>query len=260
MILRSVIKHVRNQEWSAIAIDFVIVVVGVFIGIQVSNWNQGLADRRIAENYIARLQDDLRTEIQHYGHLSNYLEVTRKHAIAALDAYRRPADELGVDFLIDLYQASQQWNLTVRRGTYDELLASGRIGLISDESMRSMINNYYESSASRKIIMEHNTFVPYRKTIRTFMDDRIQRLIREKCDDVYTFIENNFYYLKLPETCDIEVPGEVMQASIKELLANSEVHEELRFQQSSQDTMLGSIKNGMATAEAALIELENTTQ
>ena len=35
MILRRVIGHFRRQEWTAIAIDFVIVVVGVFVGIQV---------------------------------------------------------------------------------------------------------------------------------------------------------------------------------------------------------------------------------
>ncbi|MBL4870815.1 MAG: hypothetical protein JKX72_07665 [Robiginitomaculum sp.] len=39
MILRRVIKHVRNQEWTAILIDFLIVVIGVFVGLQVSNWS-----------------------------------------------------------------------------------------------------------------------------------------------------------------------------------------------------------------------------
>jgi len=34
MILRRVIHHFRNQEWTAIGIDFVIVVFGVFFGIQ----------------------------------------------------------------------------------------------------------------------------------------------------------------------------------------------------------------------------------
>ena len=29
MILRRVIQHVRKQEWTALAIDFVIVVIGV---------------------------------------------------------------------------------------------------------------------------------------------------------------------------------------------------------------------------------------
>jgi hypothetical protein len=44
MILRRVIQHVKKQEWTAIWIDLVIVVVGVFIGIQVSNWNAARAD------------------------------------------------------------------------------------------------------------------------------------------------------------------------------------------------------------------------
>ena len=35
MLLRRVIEHVRDQNWTAIAIDFVIVVAGVFVGIQV---------------------------------------------------------------------------------------------------------------------------------------------------------------------------------------------------------------------------------
>ena len=35
MILRRVTEHVKAQNWFAVAIDFVIVVVGVFIGIQV---------------------------------------------------------------------------------------------------------------------------------------------------------------------------------------------------------------------------------
>ena len=39
MLLGRVIKHVEAQNWTAILIDFVFVVVGVFSGIQVSTWN-----------------------------------------------------------------------------------------------------------------------------------------------------------------------------------------------------------------------------
>jgi len=45
MLLRRVTEHVREQNWTAIGIDFVIVVVGVFVGIQVSNWNETRAER-----------------------------------------------------------------------------------------------------------------------------------------------------------------------------------------------------------------------
>ena len=39
MLLRSVSRHVKDQNWFAVLIDFAIVVFGVFIGIQVANWN-----------------------------------------------------------------------------------------------------------------------------------------------------------------------------------------------------------------------------
>jgi len=39
MLLRRVMKYVDAQNWFAVGFDFVIVVVGVYIGIEVANWN-----------------------------------------------------------------------------------------------------------------------------------------------------------------------------------------------------------------------------
>lgn len=39
MLLRRFLINVKKEDWLAITIDFIIVVVGVFIGIQVANWN-----------------------------------------------------------------------------------------------------------------------------------------------------------------------------------------------------------------------------
>ena len=43
MLLRRITEHVKAQNWFAVALDFLIVVTGVFIGIQVSNWNEARA-------------------------------------------------------------------------------------------------------------------------------------------------------------------------------------------------------------------------
>ena len=60
MILRRIIDHVKTQNWTAVGIDFVIVVVGVFIGIQVSNWNDARADERAYQDAMKRLVEDPR--------------------------------------------------------------------------------------------------------------------------------------------------------------------------------------------------------
>ncbi|MDZ7629063.1 MAG: hypothetical protein U5J99_11755 [Parvularculaceae bacterium] len=59
MLLRRVIDRVRAQNWRAVAIDFVIVVLGVFVGLHVNNWNAAHASppsiifttRRSSENF-----------------------------------------------------------------------------------------------------------------------------------------------------------------------------------------------------------------
>ena len=58
MFLRRLTANLRAQNWTAIAIEFLIVVLGVFIGTQVSNWNQErlatVETRRMLAQLVAR--------------------------------------------------------------------------------------------------------------------------------------------------------------------------------------------------------------
>ena len=57
---RRIAEHVKTHNWFAVAIDFVIVVVGVFIGVQVSNWNDAASERRRTALIVEALRQDLR--------------------------------------------------------------------------------------------------------------------------------------------------------------------------------------------------------
>ncbi|MEM7052913.1 MAG: hypothetical protein AAF446_00045, partial [Pseudomonadota bacterium] len=61
MFFRKISKQLKDQDWTAVWIDFVIVVVGVYLGIQVDNWNDARADRDRAQVFADRLQSDLQT-------------------------------------------------------------------------------------------------------------------------------------------------------------------------------------------------------
>jgi len=63
MLLRRVTEHVKAQNWTAVALDFVIVVVGVFIGIQVSNWNDARGERNAEAKYLISLAQDMKESI-----------------------------------------------------------------------------------------------------------------------------------------------------------------------------------------------------
>ena len=55
MILRRFAQTLKDQNWAAIAIEFVLLVLGVFLGIQVANWNQARVDRAEYEAALLRL-------------------------------------------------------------------------------------------------------------------------------------------------------------------------------------------------------------
>jgi hypothetical protein len=44
-------------------LDFAIVVVGVVIGMQVSNWNEAHADKRLGRAYVVRLTRDIEQDL-----------------------------------------------------------------------------------------------------------------------------------------------------------------------------------------------------
>lgn len=63
MIPRRLYGHIRQHNWFAVAIDFLIVVVGVFVGVQVSNWNDASKDSRRTDHVIETLRADLRNSV-----------------------------------------------------------------------------------------------------------------------------------------------------------------------------------------------------
>jgi hypothetical protein len=59
MIERRVIEHMKQQHWSGVAIELVIVVLGVFIGIQASNWNEARIERQRVAVLVEAMRADL---------------------------------------------------------------------------------------------------------------------------------------------------------------------------------------------------------
>jgi hypothetical protein len=65
MVIRRLVAAIREQDWPAVTVEFLMVVVGVFLGIQVSNWNEDMAldrefsaaMRRVAEEIDLNLAD-----------------------------------------------------------------------------------------------------------------------------------------------------------------------------------------------------------
>jgi len=127
MRLRRVIEHLKAQHWTAVWIDLVIVVVGVFIGIQVSNWNQTRAERQREHLLLVDLRSEMaesirQTEIRQRA----FEQVARSgaRAVAFLDAGQSCGDQCW-PVIVDFFHASQWQSMPVGLPTYDEMRRNG---------------------------------------------------------------------------------------------------------------------------------------
>jgi hypothetical protein len=107
MILRSVTKHVNDQNWFAVLLDLLIVVFGVFIGIQVSNWNDKFNGDKKAKLLLQRLVLDLKFEDEALSNLLDYQTIVKNYAITAIDGFNGVESVNDEQFVISAYQASQ---------------------------------------------------------------------------------------------------------------------------------------------------------
>ena len=152
MILRRVIEHFRKQEWTAIAIDFVIVVMGVFVGMQVNNWNAARQQSLLADAYLVRLSGDLTA-------MESYLEEMIDEASARYDLtlgllQAAAGGSANDDALIAATQAffTKGWKtprFTITDSVYTDLTSTGNLSLI-EADLRQKIASYYADLELRK--------------------------------------------------------------------------------------------------------------
>jgi len=161
MILRRVIGHFRQQEWTAIAIDFVIVVIGVFVGLQVNNWNEARADRVREAAHVAGLAQDIRADIADIDEINRvsalrmaamgYLleKATGKPLPKGFDSARgrieiepSPAYAAGDPATVGIAMFILT-TLDGNRLTYDTMINTGDVGVIRDGVLVRQIQTYY---------------------------------------------------------------------------------------------------------------------
>ena len=145
-ILRRLQEGLRARDWGTVAVEIAIVIVGVFVGIEASNWNQGRRERAEERRYYAQLVDDLR---QDQAMLRDALKLTARFDEAAeqtLVAIRTgvvPRSEPG-RFAVRIHYAGYIYLPRPARRTYDELVSTGNLGLLRDSKAKAAIANYYE--------------------------------------------------------------------------------------------------------------------
>ncbi len=126
MILRHLTDALRKQDWFTVVIETLIVVFGVFIGLQVNNWNESRAEKERAQEYLARIRTDLVADMTQLKRHQEFWQDVADNALVAV-RFAETGETDGVSdwqMLLAYLNASQAWQSTFIDTTYSELRTS----------------------------------------------------------------------------------------------------------------------------------------
>lgn len=156
--------------------EFVVIVLGVLAAFAVEGWSQDREHRVLEVSYLQRLKDDLARDLQKIGEarwaafakaratttLLYEIDDPLAAAIPAMTESARsidfsvPATEvISVDHMGELvWLAYRNRTLRPSRGTYDEMISTGRLLVIEDDQLRASIIEYYTDAADADDLAE----------------------------------------------------------------------------------------------------------
>lgn len=239
MILRRVIEHFRKQEWTAIFLDFLIVVAGVFVGMQVSNWNAARTTEQRSRAATARLMEELREEAWGYQYLLEYSDDVVKNAELALAMLEGRIERTDEALLIAAYRATQYREPRRSRSTYDELMSTGEIGLIRDHALRQLAIKVYTTPIFNNIRQE-GVGSRYREAFRMAVPVAVQRAVGAACGDRNVFVgDYNSIIDQLEYPCTSGLPPAALREAAAALDADPQIARLLRLRIADIDTRRG---------------------
>ncbi|MBO6504211.1 MAG: hypothetical protein JJ850_11350 [Kordiimonadaceae bacterium] len=145
MILRRFADALRNQEWATVAIEFLIVVVGIFVGLQVNDWSQerqNRADERAALDRLFVEMQNAHADIINYNARNERLNGLRRSAIAFVDG-TDPLPENDLPLKIGINTLAQFPAFTPVTAVFEELKSSGQLQLIQSSDLRVELAQYH---------------------------------------------------------------------------------------------------------------------
>lgn len=238
MILRRLAQNLKEQNWTAIGIEFVLLVLGVFLGIQVANWNEARGDRQRGAVFTEKLIADMRSESWRYRFLLEYYRDVHAAAELALGALDGSASLSDKDLLIQAYRASQYKQGSSSRATYDELVSTGSLGLIADEQLRQLAGRMYGVATIDNMVRE-GIESPYRRWYRMHVPIAVQRALSKACGDKYIRVgEYRDFDRVIDYDCAPDLSDAEITAAVALLRSEPQVRAYLQLRIADLDTRL----------------------
>ncbi len=151
MILRHLADAIRGQNWFTVLIELAVVVVGIFLGLQIDDWNERRKENSLERGYVERLEAEVDATIAIYQTAIQREEKTDRLYRDYFDYLHDPAvaSPGESELLAVLCRVGIQSRLRFDNTVYDELVSTGRLDIIGYVELTRSLKTYWTVQVSR---------------------------------------------------------------------------------------------------------------
>ena len=173
MILRRITQHIKDQNWFAVALDFIIVVVGILIAFQITNWGDSQAERKRETQILQQIATDLLSDLDDYStsidgtltkiatatylveqargtaplHLTDGVEIGNMTYQDYIDSHIQLRKKSFVERVEELSNEFWSFSILVANAqpsttAFDSIVSSGELGILRDKTLVQNLQEY----------------------------------------------------------------------------------------------------------------------
>ena len=155
MRLRSLTKHIREQNWFAVALDFFIVVVGILIAFQITNWSEARGEAQREKVLLERLHLDFEGIVAWGDRVMPRVNEAPEDVSRLIEQIRADSEPELDDAFRQSAQASVSLVATFEMSpTYQELVSTGTLSRISHPELRDALASYGRNRDAELIVTQ----------------------------------------------------------------------------------------------------------
>jgi len=164
MILHSIAKSVRDQNWSVIFIELLVVIIGLVLAFQVDRWWEERNDRNREQEYITRLIAEVEDDIEQIRFAKDLAEVRQGFGDFLFEVMADPvvAEQQPSMFLASVAQAAFTFTPSLTSHTFEDLRSTGNMGLIRSTDIKDALYDFYGFHDSQSQFIQLNLNIEMR--------------------------------------------------------------------------------------------------
>jgi hypothetical protein len=168
MLLRRISEHTRGQNWFAVVLDLLVVVVGLFLGLQIDTWWEGQKEARIESTYLQEIREDFELNRSSLLDQINDAEQIIRSMIALHEQSTLDHPTLSIAGLNKHFSLINHMpTFVIATRAYGNLIGSGDLKVLRNRQLKNALAAYYAAADLTALVQTTHemelvqTFQPY---------------------------------------------------------------------------------------------------